>query len=355
MQRGPQRRARISDVEKEAIIAWKNAGRTYAEIEGTFHHPISTLQNIVKRAEHQQQNRQRGRRKNIHPVAHAPYITQWLEDDCTITLGELSRRCQVRLGLEISRSTLCRALDQFNYSFKRVTVRDERGETEENNLRRFEYTGVFNPAFTRNPRSFFFMDEVGFSVSMRRAYGYAPRGERAEMTAPAIRSRNLTIMALVGNAQGEPATKLLVWKILPGAGNATECHTFLGEVLALFRERGIASGTIVLDNVRFHHSAQVTALFPPGGPFQLLFLPPYTPDFNPIENVFSKWKGRVRQAQVRNEHKLRVAIASAAANITEDNISNCIGKAAEECRQYRERYLLTHPEVAERLRHQAQP
>ena len=64
------------------------------------------------------------------------------------------------------------------------------------------------------------MDEVGFSVSMRRAYGYAPRGERAEMTAPAIRSRNLTIMALVGNAQGEPATKLLVWKILPGAGNA---------------------------------------------------------------------------------------------------------------------------------------
>ena len=138
MQRGPQRRARISDVEKEAIIAWKNAGRTYAEIEGTFHHPISTLQNIVKRAEHQQQNRQRGRRKIIHPVAHAPYITQWLEDDCTITLGELSRRCQVRLGLEISRSTLCRALDQFNYSFKRVTVRDERGETEENNLRRFE-------------------------------------------------------------------------------------------------------------------------------------------------------------------------------------------------------------------------
>ena len=175
------------------------------------------------------------------------------------------------------------------------------------------------------------------------------------MTALAIRSHNLTIMALVEKAQGEPATKFLVWKILPEAGNATECQTFLGEVLTLFHERGITSGTIILDNVHFHHSAQVAALFPPGGPFQLLFLPPYTPNFNPIENVFSKWKGRVHQAQVRNEHKLRVAIASAAANITEHNNSKCIGKAAEKCHQYCERYLLTHPELAEHLWHQAQP
>ena len=147
MQRGPQGCARISNAEKEAIIAWKEAGRTYAEIEGTFHHPISTLQNIVKRAEQQQQKRQHSCPRIIHPVAHGPYITQWLEDDCTITLDELSRRCQVRLGLEISCSTLCHALDQFNYPFKQVTVQDERGETEENNLRRFEYAGTFNPAF----------------------------------------------------------------------------------------------------------------------------------------------------------------------------------------------------------------
>ena len=188
----------------------------------------------------------------------------------------------MHLGLEISCSTLCHALDQFNYPFKQVTVQDERGETEENNLMRFEYAGTFNPAFLWNPRSFFFMDEVSFSVSMHCAYGYAPHGECAKMTAPAIRSHILTIMALVGKAQGEPATKLLVWKILSGAGNTAECQTFLGEVLTLFHERGITSGTIILDNIHFHHSAQVTALFPPGGPFQLCSFLPTPPTSTPL-------------------------------------------------------------------------
>ena len=81
---------------------------------------------------------------------------------------------------------------------------------------------TFGHAFLHNPRSFFFMDKVGFSVSMCCAYGYAPHGVHAKMTVPAIKSCNLTIMAFIGKAQGNPVTKLMVWKILHGVGNAAE-------------------------------------------------------------------------------------------------------------------------------------
>ena len=152
-----------------------------------------------------------------NPMEH---ITHWLQDDCIITLSKLVMRCHENLGLEISAST--QSLDQFNLSFKQVTVRDKREETEENNLRRYEYAATFGHAFLHNPRSFFFMDKVGFLVSMCCACGYAPHGVHAKMTVPAIKSCNLTIMAFIGKAQGNPVTKLMVWKILHGVGNAAE-------------------------------------------------------------------------------------------------------------------------------------
>ena len=121
---------------------------------------------------------------------------------------------------------------------------------------------------------------------------------------------------------------------MPRTGNADECRSFFTDVLQMFRERGITRGTIVLDNVRFHHSATVAQLFPEDGPFQLHFLPPYTPDFNPIENMFSKWKNEVCNLRYRNKEELQHAIATAAGAITDEDIHGYYQGVTETCVEY---------------------
>lgn len=139
-------------------------------------------------------------------------------------------------------------------------------------------------------------------------------------------------MALIGKPRGNPPEeKVLVWKLLPQAGNKTECRNFFEDVFQHFQQRGIKKGTIVLDNVRFHHSEEVTQLFPEDGPYQLLYLPPYTPEFNPIETMFSQWKEGVCRARFRTEEELEEAIASAADTITAKNTSGHIDKAVGKC------------------------
>ena len=78
----------------------------------------------------------------------------------------------------------------------------------------------------------------------------------------------------------------------------------------------------------------MTDLFPPGGPFTLLFLPPYSPFFNPIENVFGVWKNKVRDAKARNEEELMCVIASTSAQISAETIMNCINRADRNCERY---------------------
>ena len=102
-----------------------------------------------------------------------------------------------------------------------------------------------------------------------------------------------------------------------------------------YKKKGISSGTIVLDNVPFHHSKSVTELFPSGGPFSLMFLPPASPFFNPIENVFGIWKKMVCQAKARSEAELMQVINTTASKISAETIMNCILHANHNCESYK--------------------
>ena len=279
----PKKHRMVSDDMKRTVITWRNEGKSYEEISSGLGVPASTAHGIMKRLQRNRPGNPHGRPKVIDPVVHMPFVVGLLEEEATRTLKDIQRECQNHFGVHFSLSSICHVLDEFHYSFKRVTVLAESGETPENMQRRVDYANTFSRMFTSRRETLFFMDEVGFLLSMRCAYGYSPWGTRPTTTTARLRSKNLTVMALIGLSQGDPPSKVLIWKLLPQAGNTVECRSFLTEVLEVFHTRGIERGTIVLDNARFHHSAQVVELFPEGGPFELLFLPPYTPDFLKVE------------------------------------------------------------------------
>lgn len=137
----------------------------------------------------------------------------------------------------------------------------------------------------RRRRTWISIDETGFSANVRPLEGYAPKGQRLLMrdAVPPICKRHVSAIACVDRRSGT-----CVHSAYDGFINADRFVTFL-ETLTFGR------GTVVLlDNVRFHHTAAVKALFARRG-WTALYVPPYSPWFNPIEHVFAQVKHAFRR------------------------------------------------------------
>ena len=153
------------------------------------------------------------------------------------------------------------------------------------------------------------MDESGSNTALAQRYGWAPRGERACGQAPCNRGANTTILAAM-NKRG-----LLATMTVEGAANTEVFLTYLDRVLCPALRRG---QTVLLDNLRVHKSAAVREKIEARG-CRLVFLPRYSPDFNPIEGAFSKLKTFLRRQAARTPRTLRRAITKGLATITARN------------------------------------
>jgi transposase len=157
-----------------------------------------------------------------------------------------------------------------------------------------------------DPAAFVFVDETGANRGMTPTHARAPRGQRARGRAPAQRGTNVTLVAAL-SVEGIGAAMTLT-----GALDRAACEVYVREVLVPRLRPG---QLVIWDNVRTHQGATVRALIEARG-CRLLFLPPYSPDFSPIEEAFSKLKAFLRRAEARTREALDAAITAALATIT---------------------------------------
>lgn len=156
-------------------------------------------------------------------------------------------------------------------------------------------------------RRLVFVDESGFNTSMTRLRARAPRGKRAYGKVPRNRGKNTTLIASITleGAMGESMT-------LEGATDALAFETYVEHFLA----PSLCEGqVVVLDRLGAHRTQRVTELIEARGA-DLVFLPSYSPDLNPIEEAFSKIKQLVRKAGARVREALVGTIARALAAVT---------------------------------------
>jgi transposase len=151
-----------------------------------------------------------------------------------------------------------------------------------------------------------FVDESGCNLALTPLYAWAPRGERAVAQAPRNRGPNTTVLAAL-TAEGLQAPM-----IIEGATNTEVFLTYLDEVLCPSLHAG---QTVVMDNLNVHRAAVVRQRIE-ARECQLVFLPGYSPDFNPIEEAFSKLKHYLRRAKARTRERLESAIAEGLQRIT---------------------------------------
>ena len=124
---------------------------------------------------------------------------------------------------------------------------------------------------------------------MARRHGRAPRGQRLRVGVPHGHWKTTTFVA------GLTTRGMIAPLVLDGPINRDAFETYVAQVLVPELRRG---DVVIMDNLSSHKGPKVREMIEAAGA-SLLFLPPYSPDFNPIENAFSKLKALLRKAAER--------------------------------------------------------
>src|SRR3712207_209850 len=144
------------------------------------------------------------------------------------------------------------------------------------------------------PERLIFVDECGTHTSLAPIYGYAPRGERLYLSVPRTRGKNTTLLSSMTTEGMGPSLTV------EGATTARVFETYVEKVLVPSLKEG---QVVVMDNLSAHKAERIRELIEEWG-CELLYLPPYSPDLNPIEEAFSKIKSRLRKAEARSREAL---------------------------------------------------
>jgi transposase len=150
-----------------------------------------------------------------------------------------------------------------------------------------------------DPERLVFIDETWASTNMARRRGRAPRGERLRVGIPHGHWKTTTFVA------GLRTSGIVAPFVLDQAINRLAFETYVARVLVPELRAG---DIVIMDNLSSHKGPAVRAMIEAAGA-ELLYLPPYSPDFNPIENAFAKLKALLRKMAARTVRSLWDAIA----------------------------------------------
>jgi transposase len=150
-------------------------------------------------------------------------------------------------------------------------------------------------------KQFVFVDEMGANVSLSALYAWSRKGKRALGSAPRNWGKNVTLLASITSRGVGPCLAV------EGSTTREVFEAYLEGVLAPTLSPG---QVVVMDNLYAHKRGRVKEILEGEG-CELVYQPPYSPDFNPIEHAFSKVKGLVRRAEARTREALIEAMGRA--------------------------------------------
>ena len=151
------------------------------------------------------------------------------------------------------------------------------------------------------PEDLIFIDESGVNLSLVRRFARSPKVKRARGPRPIKRGKNVSLIGAIG-LQG-----MITQISLIGATDKLTFEAFISQKLVPLLWSG---AYVIMDNCSIHKGKEIEALIEAAGA-KLIYLPPYSPDFSPIENCWSKIKSILRSIGARNYPDLAKAVEEA--------------------------------------------
>ena len=239
-----------------------------------------------------------GDRRSQRIEAHAAFILAQIKAKPDMTIMELREKIKERHGSSFGYGTVWRFLARHRITRKKKTGHASEQERADVEAAREDW---FEGQLDLDPLKLVFIDETSISTNMARRFGWAPQGERCRASIPFGHWKTTTLVAALRfDRIDAPMT-------IDGALDGEAFLAYVEQVLA----PSLAAGeTVVMDNVPVHKVAGVREAIAAKGA-EVIYLPAYSPDFNPIEKSFSKIKSVLQRIAARTADALQEAVGEA--------------------------------------------
>lgn len=231
------------------------------------------------------------------------FIRQQVTEQPDITLEELAQIYEQQRGVRPSLATLSRLLKALGFTRKKKTFRASEQNRPDVQAAR---AALEAEKETLDPTRLLFLDEFGLHLGMVRLYAWAPRKARAYGYKPLQRGPKYTGVGVLGLDGLKAST------IFQGSMNGERFLSFLREQVVPHLRPG---DILWMDNLPAHKVTGVREMIEATGA-TVRYLPPYSPDFSPVEFCWSKVKQILRRLAAQNEPALEQAAAEAFAQVT---------------------------------------
>lgn len=315
-------KAYSSDLRWRMVYQKHILGHTFSKIAENLNVDVSTVRRILCLFEEtgtvsSLQGYREVPLKKLNAQDKISLISTILENPTTY-LHELKSILLQSSGIDISTSCICKFLHNSGFSHKKLTLRAQQRCME---LRQ-KFT---NDMTIYAPDMLVFVDETGTDKrSCLRKYGYSLVGKRAVSEKMLVRGKRFSAISAMSR-DGILDVSITTQSIDGDAFCGFVERILLPNLLPFDGING--RSVVILDNATIHHVAEVEALIEETGAI-LIYLPPYSPDLNPIEECFSKVKGILREndalIQIANDSEIQDIILGAFSSITVDDCQQWI-------------------------------
>jgi transposase len=271
---------------RERVVAAVAAGESCRKVAAVFRVSVASVVKCSQRARAtgSPAARPMGGNRPYALAGQRDWLLKRLADQPDVTLRALVAELAAR-GIKVSYYAVWHFFEHEGISFKKKSSRQRAGPA-----RRGQATGTMEALQPRfDPGRLVFIDETWAKTNMTRTHGRAPRGERLIAKVPHGHWQTLTFLAALRS------DRVVAPCVIDGPINGDSFLAYVEQLLVPTLKPG---DIVVIDNLGSHKGKAVRRAIRGAGA-KLFFLPPYSPDLNPIEQMFAKLKTLLRKAAER--------------------------------------------------------
>jgi transposase len=304
-----------SDDLRERVVAAIEAGHTREEVAELYNMALSTVGGFIKRKREtgSVSPDKFGGYKAFSLKPHTDLVKELVAEQPDSTLAELRSRL-AKEKVKVSQSAISRFLHHINLTFKKKSVHAAEQDRPDVAAAR---KALRKEQPTLDPKQLVFIDETAATTKLTRLYGRAPQGKRLVDKVPHGHWKTTTFIC------GLRYDGVTAPFVLDGPMDGPHFLAYVEQILAPTLKKG---QIVFLDNVSTHKVDGVEEAIKARGA-RALFLPPYSPDLNPIEQLFAKLKSFLRKMKARTVEKLWSAISSFLKEVSKDECKAYLANA----------------------------
>ena len=235
------------------------------------------------------------------------YIKKYVLSRKIFNYKRLINLIKKKFNTNISKSSLYNVLKNLEITYKRVKRKMIYGAKNKLMERKKEFQKTIKKV---NFSDIIYIDETSIDTRMMPIYGWSNKGNKLTHEVNANKKR-YTIICAINNK------KVIYYEIVKNSVDKIIFRKFIEKLFNI----GINNKKIVLDNACIHHS-KIVKEYVDKSTNEFIYNAPYTPEYNPIENLFSKLKANIRKSLNNNYNKLNKIIKSTFKSITNSELEN---------------------------------